>query len=136
MAAPGGRTEACPAGDIVLTMVPNRAAYGPHQFPVFQIDIVSTDAAVCAFNTGRGSLRILITGGSRATWDSGACLHSATAHVEYLRRGVPSVASIVWDRRLLAGDCAAAQVAAKPGRYVAMAASGRVTSPAKAFELW
>jgi hypothetical protein len=136
MAARRGRTEACPAGDIVLTMVPNRAAYGPHQFPVFRIDIVSTGAAVCAFHTGRESLRILITGGSRATWDSGACLHGVAAHVEYLRRGVPSVASIVWDRRLLAGGCMAAQIAARPGRYVAMAASGSVTSPAKAFELW
>jgi hypothetical protein len=120
----------------VLTMFPSRAAYGPHQFPVFKIDIVSTDAAVCSFDIGRESLRILITGGSRATWDSGACLHGATARVEYLRRGVPSVASIAWDRRLSAGGCAAAQVAAKPGRYVAMAASGSVTSPAKALELW
>ena len=128
--------EACPAGDIVLTLFLGKAAYGPRDFPKFQIDIVSTDPAVCAFDTGRKSLRILITGGSRATWDSGACLHGATARVEYLRRGVPSVASIVWDRRLLAGACTAPQVAAKPGRYVVMATSGSVTSPAKAFKLW
>jgi hypothetical protein len=130
---PGG---ACPARDIVLTLSVSKPVYGRGAHPAFLIDIVSTDAAaVCAFDIGRKSLRILITGGTRATWDSGACLRGATAHVQELRRGVPSVVSIVWDRHLRAAGCTTAEVAATPGRYQAMAVSGSVTSPARAFTL-
>jgi hypothetical protein len=125
----------CPARDIVLTLSVSKPAYGPGAHPVFQIDIVSTDATQCAFNTGRTSLRVLITGGTRATWDSGACLRGATAHVEYLRRGVPAVASIGWDRLLRPAGCTTAEVAATPGDYQAMAVSGSVTSPARSFVL-
>jgi hypothetical protein len=133
--AAGTRGGVCPARDIVLTLAVSKPAYGPGVHPKFQIDIVSTAPADCTFSTGRESLRVLITGGSRATWDSGACLHGATAHVEDLRRGVPSVISIGWDRHLRTGVCTTAEVAAAPGWYEAMAVSGTVTSPAKAFEL-
>ena len=129
---PGG---VCPARDIVLTLSVSKSAYARGAHPAFLIDIVSTDAATCAFDTGRKSLRVVITGGTRATWDSGACLRGATAHVEHLRRGVPSVVSIVWDRRLRPAGCTTAEVAAAPGRYQAMAVDGSVVSPAKALTL-
>jgi hypothetical protein len=133
--AAGQPAGACPARDIVLTLSVSKPVYGRGAHPAFLIDIVSTDAAACAFDTGRKSLRILITGGTRATWDSGACLRGAAAHVEELRRGVPSVISIVWDRHLRAAGCTTAEVAATPGRYQAMAVSGSVTSPARALTL-
>jgi hypothetical protein len=129
---PGG---VCPAQDIVLTLSVSKPAYARGARPVFLIDIVSTDAAACAFDTGRKSLRVVITGGTRATWDSGACLRGATAHVEHLRRGVPSVVSIVWDRRLRPAACTTAEVAAPAGRYEAMAVDGSAVSPARAFTL-
>lgn len=129
---PGG---VCPARDIVLTLSVSKPAYARGARPVFLIDIVSTDAAACAFDTGRKSLRVVITGGTRATWDSGACLRGATAHVEHLRRGVPSVVSIVWDRRLRPAACTTAEVAAPAGRYEAMAVDGSAVSPARAFTL-
>ena len=129
---PGG---ACPARDIVLTLSVSKPAYARGARPAFLIDIVSTDAAACAFDTGRKSLRVVISGGTRATWDSGACLRGATAHIEHLRRGVPSVVSIVWDRRLRPAGCTTPEVAATPGRYQAMAVDGSVVSPAKALTL-
>jgi hypothetical protein len=129
---PGG---VCPARDIVLTLSVGKPAYARGARPAFLIDIVSTDAAACAFDTGRKSLRVVITGGTRATWDSGACLRGATAHVEHLRRGVPSVVSIVWDRRLRPAACTTAEVAAPAGRYEAMAVDGSAVSPARAFTL-
>ncbi len=127
--------HACPARDLVLTLLLSKTSYGPGQEPKFQIDIVSTDAAECTLNVGRESLRILITSESRANWDSGACLRGATAHVETLRRGIPSAVSIVWDRKLRASGCSAGLVTARNGRYVAMAVSGSVTSQAKGFRL-
>lgn len=129
---PGG---VCPARGIVLTLSVSKPAYARGAKPVFLIDIVSTDAAACAFDTGRKSLRVVITGGTRATWDSGACLRGATAHVEHLRRGVPSVVSIVWDRRLRPAACTTAEVAAPAGRYEAVAVDGSAVSPARAFTL-
>jgi hypothetical protein len=125
----------CPARDIVLTLLTSKASYGPGEQPKFQIDIVSTDAAACTLNVGRASLRVLITSGSRADWDSGACLRGATARAESLRRGIPSVVSITWDRRLRAGGCSEPTVTAAHGRYAAMAVAGSVVSQAKAFRL-
>lgn len=131
---PAGQ-HGCPARDIVLTLLAGKSDYGPGQAPKFQVDIVSTDAAECTLNVGRESLRILITSGSRADWDSGACLRGATARAETLRRGIPSVVSIVWDRKLRAGGCSEGMVTAGNGRYVAMAVIGSVTSQAKGFRL-
>jgi hypothetical protein len=125
----------CPAHDIVLTLLASKTSYGPAELPKFQVDIVSTDAAACTLNVGRQSLRVLITSGSRATWDSGACLRGATAHVERLRRGIPVVVSITWNRRLRAGGCSKAALKAARGRYVAMAVAGSVVSQAKGFRL-
>jgi hypothetical protein len=127
--------HACPARDIVLTLLLSKTNYGPGQEPKFQIEIVSTDAAECTLNVGRESLRVLITSESRADWDSGACLRGATARAETLRRGIPSMVSIVWDRKLRASGCSAGMVTAGNGRYVAMAVAGSVTSQAKGFRL-
>lgn len=127
--------HACPARDTVLTLLTGKTSYGPGERPKFQIDIVSTDAAECTVNTGPASLRILITSGSRSTWDSGACLRGATAHMESLRRGIPSVASITWNRHLRTGGCAQAPVTAGRGRYTVMAVMGSVSSQQKTFRL-
>jgi hypothetical protein len=127
--------DGCPARDIVLTLAVSKTVYPAGALPSFQIDIVSTNPAPCAFNAGRTALRVLITGASRATWDSGACLRGATAHVEHLQRGVPSVASIGWDRRLRPAGCTTPEVIAPAGRYQVMAESGSVVSPAKTFVL-
>jgi hypothetical protein len=130
-AAAGG----CPARDIVLTLAVSKTVYRGRALPAFQIDIVSTNPGPCAFNAGRTALRVLITGGTRATWDSGACLRGATPHVEYLQRGVPSVASIVWDRHLRPAGCTTPEVTAPAGQYQVIAVSGSVVSPAKTFVL-
>jgi hypothetical protein len=132
--AAAGR-HACPAHDIVLTLLTSKTSYGPAELPKFQVDIVSTDAAACTLNVGRQSLRVLITSGSRATWDSGACLRGATAHVASLRRGIPVVVSITWNRQLRAGGCSEAALKAGQGRYVAMAVADRVVSQARGFRL-
>jgi hypothetical protein len=130
-AAGGG----CPARDIVLTLAVSKTVYRGRALPAFQIDVVSTNPGPCAFNAGRTALRVLITGGTRATWDSGACLRGATPHVENLQRGVPSVASIVWDRHLRPAGCTTPEVTAPAGRYQVIAVSGSVVSPAKTFVL-
>jgi hypothetical protein len=125
----------CPVADIVLTLLPSKASYGPHDMPTFQIDVVSTDNATCAFGIGPKSLRVMVTHGSQLAWNSGACLNDAASRVTQLRRGVPVVVPVVWNRHLNAGGCPATVLAASQRTYVAAAQSGAVESPGQAFRL-
>jgi hypothetical protein len=125
----------CPVADIVLTLLPSKASYGPHDMPTFQIDVVSTDNATCAFGIGPKSLRVMVTHGSQLAWNSGACLNDAASRVTQLRRGVPVVVPVVWNRHLNAGGCPATVLVASQRTYVAAAQSGAVESPGRAFRL-
>jgi hypothetical protein len=119
----------------VLTLLPSKASYGPHAMPTFRIDVVSTDNAICTFGIGSKSLRVVVTHGSQLAWNSGACLRAAASRVTRLRRGVPVVVPVVWNRHLNAEGCSASVLAASPRTYVAAAQSGAVESPGRAFRL-
>ena len=132
---PASGAAACPATDIVLTLLASKASYGPHEQPAFQIDIVSTDTSACVFNASPQSLRVVVTHGGQLAWSSGACLHDAAARVTRLRRGVPEVVPVVWNRRLTVSGCPTTVMAASPRTYAAMAQSGAVKSPSEPFRL-
>ena len=132
---PASGTAACPATDIVLTLLASKASYGPHELPAFQIDVVSTDTSACVFNASPQSLRVVVTHGGQLAWSSGACLHDAAARVTRLRRGVPEVVPVVWNRRLTVSGCPTTVMAASPRTYAAMAQSGAVNSPSDPFRL-
>jgi hypothetical protein len=134
----GGATAAastCPAADIVLTLLPSKASYGSHAMPTFQIDVVSTDNATCRFGIGPESLRVVVTHGSQLAWNSGACLRDAASRVSQLRRGVPVVVPVVWNRHLNAEGCSVTALADSQRTYVAVAQSGAVESPGRSFRL-
>ncbi len=132
---PASGNAACPATDVVLTLLASKASYGPHELPAFQIDVVSTDTSACVFDASPQSLRVVVTHGGQLAWNSGACLHDATARVTRLRRGVPEVVPVVWNRRLTVSGCLITVMAASPRTYVAMAQSGAVKSPSQPFRL-
>ncbi len=125
----------CPAADVVLTLLPSRASYGPHEMPTFQIDVVSTDSAACYFGIGPKSLRVVVTHGAAPAWNSGACLRGAASRVTQLSRGVPVMVPVVWNRQLNARGCSATALAARQRTYVAAAQGGAVASPGRAFRL-
>ncbi len=126
---------ACPAAGIVLTLLASKPSYGPHDQPRFQIDVVSTDVPACTFDTGPEALRVVVMHGGQAAWNSGACLHGVPPHVISLRRGVPVVLSIAWDRRLTATGCRPTIMAATNRTYVAVAQAGAAQSPWQSFRL-
>ena len=132
---PASGNAACPATDIVLTLLASKASYGPREQPAFQIDVVSTAASACVFDASSQSLRVVVTHGGQLAWNSAACLHDATARVMRLRRGVPEVVPVVWNRRLTVSGCPATVMAASSRTYVAMAQSGAVKSPSQSFRL-
>lgn len=125
----------CPTADVVLTLLPSQASYGPHEMPTFQIDVVSTDSTACGFGVGPKSLRVVVTHGAALAWNSGTCLHDVASRVTQLSRGVPVVVPVVWNRQLNAGGCSATTLAARRRTYVAAAQSGAVESPGRAFRL-
>lgn len=132
---PAAGSGACPAADIVLTLLASKPSYGPHEQPGFQIYVVSTDASACAFGAGPASLHVVISHGGQVAWNSAACLHGAASHPTRLKRGVPVTVFIGWNRRLTARGCTKTIIAASQRTYVAVAQSGASESPGQPFRL-
>jgi hypothetical protein len=132
---PAAGNGACPAADIVLTLLVSKPSYGPDEQPRFQLDVVSTDASACAFDTGPAALHVVISHGGQIAWNSAACLHGAASYPTLLQRGVPVTVSMGWNRRLTASGCPATTMAASRRTYVAVAQSGAAESPGQLFRL-
>jgi hypothetical protein len=126
---------ACPAADLVLTATPSQASYGTKDRPAFQVDIVSTDTAPCNLDTGPAALRLEVLHGSSVAYNSGACLHGAKPHVISLRRGIPVVTSMAWNKHQTATGCATTVAAATNRTYSAVIAAGGAQSPRSSFRL-
>ena len=124
---PRRRHRAHPAGE--------QGQLRPHDLPAFQIDIVSTDTATCTIDTGPEALRVVVMHGSQVAWNSGACLHGASPHVISLRRGVPVVMSIAWNRHLTVTGCPPTIMAATNRTYMAVAQAAGAQSPWQSFRL-
>jgi hypothetical protein len=119
----------------VLTLLVGKPSYGPDEQPRFQIDVVSTDASACAFDTGPAALHVVISRGAQIVWNSAACLHGAVSSLTSLQRGVPVTVLIGWNRRLTASGCPATVMAASRRTYVALAQSGTAESAGQPFRL-
>ncbi|MFA1549296.1 hypothetical protein [Actinomadura chokoriensis] len=102
----------CAAEDLVVHMPDADGTYTGSERPEFQVTVVNTGAGSCKFDTG--SLDVRITSGTDRIWSSAEC-RSGEAPKETLRRGIPYVDTITWDRkRGCKGD-----TRARPGTYVA-----------------
>jgi len=119
----------------VLTLTASSASYGPSATPSFQLDIVSTDSANCLVDTGSAGLKLVVTHGSAVAYNSGSCVQDAKRHVISLRRGVPVVTSMSWDKHQTTSDCSTAVLAATNRTYSAEAQAGGAQSPGAAFRL-
>ncbi|QFG23747.1 hypothetical protein [Actinomadura sp. WMMB 499] len=101
----------CAEDDVVVTLDAARKAYAKGEKPAFRVTVVNTAGNVCEFDAG--SLDLRITSGDDRIWSSAGCRAGDAARVS-LRRGVPYVREIVWDRRR---GCDG--TGARPGTYVA-----------------
>jgi len=126
----------CPAADLVLTVTASQASYGAKDTPTFQVDIVSTNAATCTLATGPEALKLVILHGGTTAWNSAACVRGAPRHVISLRRGVPVVTSMTWNKQQQGASGCGSAVAAATGRtYSAVAQAGGAQSPGAPFRL-
>ncbi|NDU72489.1 hypothetical protein GWI34_07600 [Actinomadura sp. DSM 109109] len=102
----------CDRGGLVANMSVVKNVFAGPERPEFRVTVVSTGEGSCAFDTG--ALEVRITSGADRVWSSARCRKGA-APTATLRRGIPYVDDVVWDRRR---GCKGA-VRARPGTYVA-----------------
>ena len=126
---------ACPAADLVLTLVASQGSYGPSVNPSFQLDIVSTSSANCLVDTGAAGLKLVVSHGSDTAYNSATCASGAKRHVVSLRRGVPVVTSLSWDKHETVNGCSATVMAATGRTYGAVAQDGGAQSPRVSIKL-
>jgi hypothetical protein len=126
---------ACPAADLVLTVTPSAASYGSKATPTFQVDIVSTGTTPCNLDTGPAALRLDVLHGSSVAYSSTACLRGAKRHVVSLRRGVPVITSVSWNKHQTVTGCLKTVAAATNRTYGAVVRAGGAQSPRSSFRL-
>jgi hypothetical protein len=126
---------ACPAADLLLTVTPRAASFGTKATPAFQVDIVSTDTTPCNLDTGAAALRLEVLHGSTVAYNSAVCVNGAKRHVISLRRGVPVITSMTWDKHETVNGCVSTVAAATNRTYSAMITAGGAQSPRSSFRL-
>ena len=126
---------ACPAADLLLTVTPRATSFGSKATPAFQVDIVSTDTTPCNLNTGPAALRLEVLHGSSVAYNSTVCVRGAKRHVISLRRGVPVITSMSWDKHETVTGCLSTVAAATNRTYSAVIQAGGAQSPRSSFRL-
>ena len=129
---PRGR---CVPADVVPSLSVSQQKYQRRVKPQFSIYLVNVGQSNCSLDVGARSLRVVIKSGQVRVWGSADCAHGTTSDVVRLRRGVPFVTYLSWNRRGSSPGCRAARPNAAPGTYTAMVISGAVHSPAEVFVL-
>ncbi|MFC4055996.1 hypothetical protein ACFOY4_40435 [Actinomadura syzygii] len=108
-AAAGG---ACRDRDLVFSIATSRTTYAGTATPEFRITVVNMGGGSCTLDTG--SLDVRVTSGADRLWSSAECRRGG-ASKKTVKRGVPYVDTVVWDRKR---GCAGGAIA-RPGTYVA-----------------
>ncbi|HEY2522701.1 MAG TPA: hypothetical protein VGJ19_21500 [Streptosporangiaceae bacterium] len=119
----------------MLTVTPSAASYGSKATPTFQVDIVSTDTTPCDLDTGPAALRLDVLHGRSVAYSSTACLRGAERHVVSLRRGVPVITSVSWNKHQTVTGCLKTVAAATNRTYGAVIRAGGAQSPRSSFRL-
>jgi len=125
----------CGWRDIVLSLFSNQTSFGPGQPPSFSLSVVSTQAAECSFNVGPGFLAVVIKEGPTTIWSSADCVQGSGGLITALKRGVPTVLPIGWNRRTSAPGCSSPVTQVPPGVYTAYAVERSLVSAPLTFRL-
>jgi hypothetical protein len=131
----GFKPAACPWHSIVLSLAATQASFGPGQQPAFSLSVVSTQPKDCSFNVGSAHLALVIKDGPAKIWSSADCASGAGNLVAPLKRGIPRVVTIDWDKRTSAPSCAGTAHAVPAGPYTAYAVDGSHFSSPVMFRL-
>ena len=125
----GFKPAFCSWHAIVLSLSGAQVHFGSGQQPAFSLSVVSTQPTDCSFNVGPGHLAVVIKEGPARIWSSADCVNGTGSLVTALRRGVPTVVSIGWNRRTSSPGCGGPPRAVPAGTYTAYAVEGSIVSP-------
>ena len=118
----------CARSGIVLSIYSGQTQYRRKQWPEIDLSIVSTQRTGCSFNVGSAHLVLVLKEGPSRIWTSSDCAHGTAGLITELRRGVPTVVPITWDRRTSSPGCAGHPREVPPGTYTAYATDNGVKS--------
>jgi len=125
----------CARDDIVLSLFAGQTQFGPRQWPAFDVSVVSTQQPECSFNVGSEHIVLVVKEGPALIWSSADCAAGATGLIAALKRGVPTVLAISWNRKTSAPGCSGRQTTVPPGLYTAYAIDGDQSSTPVTFRL-
>ncbi len=117
--------DRCDDGTVVLGLTPTGTVFTGKQHPRFGLSAVNTGRRRCTFDVGPKALQIRIASGNDRVWSSAQCLTGSGSSLQMLRRGVPYLATVDWDRKRCDGTSRA-----QPGTYV-ISASANGTKPVR-----
>jgi hypothetical protein len=135
--APGGAGQSgtCRPGGVVLSLSSSQGSFGARQLPVFDLNVVSTSARTCTFNIGAKYLTLVIWEGRTRIWGSADCVEGQGSLVTDLRRGVPTVLPVSWDRETSSPGCEIAPAYVRAGTYTATVIAGADVGTTETFRL-
>lgn len=105
--------DRCDEQDVVVALTPDKQVFQGKEQPHFRMSVVNTGDKSCTFDVGARALRLRITSGSYPVWSSDRCAAGPASNLQLLRRGVPYIADLTWDRKRCDGESRAL-----PGVYV------------------
>lgn len=124
--------DACEPRDVVVSFAATKGTYAGKDLPRFQLIVVNTGQRACTFGVGPKELDVRITSGSDRLWSSAQCARGSGSSIQMLRRGIPYVGTLAWDRRR---GCSGKRPVARPGTYVATVKAGKIKVKKQVFQL-
>ncbi|MEU8271650.1 hypothetical protein AB0B89_31385 [Sphaerisporangium sp. NPDC049002] len=127
--------DPCQKPDLVISLSGSSEVYSGKGAPRFMLTVVNIGRLECTVDVGPRAVEIRITSGSDRVWSTADCVSGEGRDVRRLRRGVPHVRMVEWDRHRSAPDCRSARPKAHDGTYVATARLESLKSPKVIFHL-
>lgn len=122
--------DRCDPADVVVGVTPNATVFTGKQHPSFALSVVNTGRRACTFDVGPKALLIRVSSGADRVWSSDRCVDRAVPNLQMLKRGVPYLATLDWDRRRCDSDTHAA-----PGTYVIAVGAPGIGTQREVFRL-
>jgi hypothetical protein len=129
-AVPKRSGDRCDDGTVVVGLTPTSTVYSGKVHPRFGLSVVNTGRRTCTYDVGPKSLQVTIASGPDRVWSSARCAGGPGSNVQMLRRGVPYLATLDWNRKRCDGDSHAAA-----GTYVISARGAGIKTRREIFRL-
>lgn len=134
-AAPKRDGDACAPSDVVANLTPTAQSYQGKAQPQFRLSVVNTGDHSCTLGVGPKELEVRVSSGSDRVWSSADCVRGSGSSIQLLKRGIPYLSTVTWDRRRSSDGCAGGRDLARPGTYVAAVKAGKLKVGRQVFRL-